>query len=155
MLTQLREIVDKVVSAHTLIDALDQLVSNTTQVMKTDCCSVYIADHQRQVYTLMATQGLNKSRRRISLRFDQGLVGLVGQRAEPLNIADARLHPRFKHLPGIGEESFRSFLVLRLYISAKCSALLWFSSVSNVNLLRVKNLFSHACGPVSGYFSAR
>jgi phosphotransferase system enzyme I (PtsP) len=36
-------------------------------------------------------------------------VGLVGQRAEPLNIADARLHPRFKHLPGIGEESFRSF----------------------------------------------
>lgn len=109
MLTQLREIVDKVVSAHTLIDALDQLVSNTTQVMKTDCCSVYIADHQRQVYTLMATQGLNKSRRRISLRFDQGLVGLVGQRAEPLNIADARLHPRFKHLPGIGEESFRSF----------------------------------------------
>ncbi|MEC6899087.1 phosphoenolpyruvate--protein phosphotransferase [Photobacterium piscicola] len=109
MLTQLREIVDKVVSAHTLIDALDQLVSNTTLVMKTDCCSVYIADHQRQVYTLMATQGLNKSRRRISLRFDQGLVGLVGQRAEPLNVADARVHPRFKHLPGIGEESFRSF----------------------------------------------
>ncbi len=109
MLTQLREIVDKVVSAHTLIDALDQLVSNTTLVMKTDCCSVYIADHQRQVYNLMATQGLNKSRRRISLRFDQGLVGLVGQRAEPLNIADAHIHPRFKHLPGIGEESFRSF----------------------------------------------
>ncbi|MCD9494488.1 phosphoenolpyruvate--protein phosphotransferase [Photobacterium carnosum] len=109
MLTKLREIVDKVVSAHSLIDALDQLVSNTTQVMKTDCCSVYIADHQRQIYTLMATQGLNKSRRRISLRFNQGLVGLVGQRAEPLNVADARVHPHFKHLPGIGEESFRSF----------------------------------------------
>ena len=59
MLTQLREIVDKVVSAQTLIEALDQLVMSTCQAMKTDCCSVYIANHERQLYTLMATQGLH------------------------------------------------------------------------------------------------
>ncbi|WP_419238058.1 phosphoenolpyruvate--protein phosphotransferase [Photobacterium leiognathi subsp. mandapamensis] len=109
MLTQLREIVDKVVSAQTLIEALDQLVMSTCQAMKTDCCSVYIANHERQLYTLMATQGLHKSHRRVSLRFNQGLVGLVGRSAEPVNVADARIHPHFKHLPGIGEESFRSF----------------------------------------------
>ncbi|PSW04198.1 phosphoenolpyruvate--protein phosphotransferase [Photobacterium lipolyticum] len=109
MLTQLREIVEKVASAQNLIEALDLLVVSTCQAMKTDCCSVYIADDKRQKYTLMASQGLNKPRHQIGLRFDEGLVGLVGRRAEPINVADARTHPHFKHLPGTGEELFGSF----------------------------------------------
>ncbi|MGF1785203.1 phosphoenolpyruvate--protein phosphotransferase [Photobacterium swingsii] len=109
MLTQLREIVEKVASAETLIDALDQLVISTCEAMDTDCCSVYIADFKRQEYTLMATQGLVKTRHHVGLGFDEGLVGLVGRRAEPINIADARSHPQFKHLPGTGEEHFGSF----------------------------------------------
>ncbi|WP_064605846.1 phosphoenolpyruvate--protein phosphotransferase [Photobacterium sp. J15] len=109
MLTQLREIVEKVASAPSLMEALDQLVVSTCNAMKTECCSVYIADHKRQQYTLMATQGLTKPHRQIRLGFEEGLVGLVGSRAEPINVADARHHPHFKHLPGIGEESFGSF----------------------------------------------
>ena len=109
MLTQLREIVEKVASAPSLMEALDQLVVSTCRAMKTECCSVYIADHQRRQYTLMATQGLKKPRRSIGLAFDEGLVGLVGSRAEPINVADASHHPHFKHLPGTGEESFNSF----------------------------------------------
>ena len=109
MLTQLREIVEKVASAPSLMEALDQLVVSTCRAMKTECCSVYIADHKRQQYTLMATQGLKKPRHQIGLAFGEGLVGLVGSRAEPINVADARHHPHFKHLPGTGEESFNSF----------------------------------------------
>jgi len=109
MLTQLREIVEKVASAPSLIEALDQLVVSTCRAMKTECCSVYIADHERQQFTLMATQGLTKPHYQIELAFGEGLVGLVGSRAEPINVADARHHPHFKHFPGIGEESFGSF----------------------------------------------
>lgn len=109
MLTQLREIVEKVASAQNLIEALDLLVVSTCQAMKTDCCSVYIADDERQKFTLMASQGLNKPRHQVGLRFNEGLVGLVGSRAEPINVADARTHPHFKHIPGTGEESFGSF----------------------------------------------
>ncbi|MGF1757830.1 phosphoenolpyruvate--protein phosphotransferase [Photobacterium sagamiensis] len=109
MLTQLREIVEKVASAQNLIEALDLLVVSTCQAMKTDCCSIYIADDKQQKYTLMASQGLNKPRHQVGLRFDEGLVGLVGRRAEPINVADARTHPHFKHLPGTGEELFGSF----------------------------------------------
>ncbi|MGF1681102.1 phosphoenolpyruvate--protein phosphotransferase [Photobacterium minamisatsumaniensis] len=109
MLTQLREIVEKVASAPNLIEALDQLVISTCRAMKTECCSIYIADHKRQQYTLMATQGLKKPHRHVGLAFGEGLVGLVGERAEPINVADARHHPHFKHLPGTGEESFCSF----------------------------------------------
>jgi phosphotransferase system enzyme I (PtsP) len=109
MLIQLREIVEKVASAQSLIEALDQLVINTCKAMNTECCSVYIADYDRQEYTLMATQGLTKPHHQVGLGFSEGLVGLVGSRAEPINVADASTHPHFKHLPDIGEESFGSF----------------------------------------------
>ncbi|KLV04415.1 phosphoenolpyruvate-protein phosphotransferase [Photobacterium aquae] len=109
MLTQLREIVEKVASAPSLLDALEQLVVSTCHAMKTECCSVYIADYQRQRYTLMATKGLRKPHRHVGLAFGEGLVGQVAAKAEPINVADARQHPHFKLLPGIGEESFRSF----------------------------------------------
>ena len=109
MLTQLREIVEKVASAPSLLDALDQLVVSTCHAMKTECCSVYIADQKRRRYTLMATKGLKKPSRYTGLAFGEGLVGLVADRAEPINVADARRHPNFKRLPGTGEEAFRSF----------------------------------------------
>lgn len=109
MLTQLREIVEKVASAPSLLDALDQLVVSTCKAMKTECCSVYIVDNRRKRYTLMATQGLTKPHRHVGLAFGEGLVGLVAERAEPINVADAQHHPHFKHIPGTGEEVFGSF----------------------------------------------
>ena len=42
--------------------------------------------------------------------FGLGLVGLVAQREEPVNLDNAEAHPSFQLLPGIGEESFRAFL---------------------------------------------
>lgn len=111
MLTRLREIVEKVAAASRLNDALDLLVNETCQAMDTEVCSVYLADHDRQCYYLMATRGLKKPRGRlITLAFGQGIVGLVGQRAEPINLADAQSHPSFKFIPSVKEQHFRSFL---------------------------------------------
>ncbi|VEB54601.1 phosphoenolpyruvate-protein phosphotransferase [Salmonella enterica subsp. enterica] len=48
--------------------------------MDTEVCSVYLADHDRRCYYLMATRGLKKPRgRTVALAFDEGIVGLVGQ----------------------------------------------------------------------------
>ncbi|WMQ74926.1 MAG: Phosphoenolpyruvate-dependent phosphotransferase system [Sodalis sp.] len=111
MLTHLREIVEKVAAASCLSDSLDILVNETCQAMNTEVCSVYLADNDRRCYYLMATRGLNKSRERtITLAFDQGVVGLVGRLAEPINLADAHTHPSFKYIPTVKEERFRSFL---------------------------------------------
>jgi phosphotransferase system enzyme I (PtsP) len=41
---------------------------------------------------------------------NEGLVGLVAERSEPVNLSDASSHPHFKLIEGIGEESFHSFL---------------------------------------------
>lgn len=111
MLTQLREIVEKVAGAPRLNEALDILVNEICLAMETEVCSVYLADHDRRCYYLMATRGLKKPRgRTIALAFDEGIVGLVGRLAEPINLADAQSHPSFKYVPSVKEERFRSFL---------------------------------------------
>lgn len=111
MLTRLREIVEKVASAPRLNEALDILVTDICAAMETEVCSVYLADHDRRCYYLMATRGLKKPRGRIvALAFDEGLVGLVGRLAEPINLADAQKHPSFKYIPAVKEGRFRAFL---------------------------------------------
>ncbi|BBV74826.1 phosphoenolpyruvate--protein phosphotransferase [Klebsiella electrica] len=111
MLTRLREIVEKVASAPRLNEALDILVTDICIAMETEVCSVYLADHDRRCYYLMATRGLKKPRgRTVALAFDEGLVGLVGRLAEPINLADAQKHPSFKYIPAVKEDRFRAFL---------------------------------------------
>ena len=111
MLTRLREIVEKVASAPRLNEALDILVTDICKAMETEVCSVYLADHDRRCYYLMATRGLKKPRgRTVALAFDEGLVGLVGRLAEPINLADAQKHPSFKYIPAVKEDRFRAFL---------------------------------------------
>ncbi|MFD2179892.1 phosphoenolpyruvate--protein phosphotransferase [Veronia pacifica] len=110
MLTKLRDIVHKVASSASVSDSLDVLVKETCLAMSTECCSVYIADHQLKTYELMASQGLDVAPGSIVMDFDEGLVGLVGRRAEPINVADVKKHREFKHFPETGEDAFHSFL---------------------------------------------
>ncbi|MEE2735848.1 MAG: GAF domain-containing protein [Pseudomonadota bacterium] len=46
----------------------------------------------------------------MTLNKHEGLVGFVGDRAEPLNLNDAQSHPRNRFIAGLGEEPFHSFL---------------------------------------------
>ena len=41
---------------------------------------------------------------------NKGLIGLVGEREEPINIDDATKHPRFLHVEEAKEEAYRAFL---------------------------------------------
>ncbi|MGP9110548.1 phosphoenolpyruvate--protein phosphotransferase [Yersinia pestis] len=111
MLMRLREVVEKVAMATGLTEALELLVNETCLAMDTEVCSIYLADNDRRCYYLMATRGLKKPRgRTITLAFDEGIVGLVGRLAEPINLADAQSHPSFKYVPQVKEERYRAFL---------------------------------------------
>lgn len=111
MLNTLRRIVQQVNQAAELPDALQLLVAETKRAMATDCCSVYLANYDQQCFELMATDGLDASAvGRVALNFSEGLVGLVGQREEPINVADAQSHPRFKYFPEVKEELLCAFL---------------------------------------------
>lgn len=111
MLTRLRSIVQDVNQEPNLTVALDNLVTHVKEAMNTECCSVYLADYKATHFMLRATDGLSPdSIGRVSIGFSEGLIGYVGQREEPINIANARQHPRYKHAPEVDEERFNAFL---------------------------------------------
>lgn len=111
MLNVLRRIVQEVNATTDLGQVLNIIVSRTKQALKVDVCSVYLASDNKQELVLMATDGLNReAEKRVRLRFTEGLVGLVAQRAEPVNIQDASQHPRYKYFPQTGEERYHAFL---------------------------------------------
>lgn len=111
MLTTLRRIVLEFSQEPELDQALKRMVSQVKEAMNTDCCSVYLADYAKEHFLLVASDGLaEKSLGTTAIGFSEGLVGLVGQREEPLNVADAHHHPHFKYSPEVEEEEFNAFL---------------------------------------------
>jgi phosphotransferase system enzyme I (PtsP) len=111
MLDSLRRIVQEVSSAEDLRSVLDIIVSRVREVMGTEVCTIYLHDPNEDRYVFMATEGLNKDMiGEISIAADQGLVGQVAKREEPINLDNAEAHPKFLHMPGIGEEIYSSFL---------------------------------------------
>ncbi len=110
-LETLRRIVQEVDAALTLHDALEVMVNLVAEAMDADVCSVYLLDERNQRYVLMASKGLNaNSVGEASLSTGEGLVGLVGQREEIINLDNAASHPRFRYLPNTGEERYNAFL---------------------------------------------
>jgi len=111
MLTTLRRIVQEVSKIPVLEDALTYLTETLSNAMNVDSCSIYLADYEQQHFLLMATYGLEKSAvGSVSVGFSEGLIGLIGQREEPLNISNAPSHPRFKHYAEVKEDKYHAFL---------------------------------------------
>lgn len=110
MLSQLRDIVEHVSKVEDVHAALEILVQQTCAAMHTECCTIYLANNDKQRLELMATQGLTFKGDTIHINFNEGLVGLVKRTAEPINLAEAAKHPAFKFFPELGEDIYHSFL---------------------------------------------
>lgn len=111
MLNTLRKIVQEVNAAKDLKAALAIIVQRVKEAMGSQVCSVYLLDPESNRFVLMASEGLNKrSIGKVSMAPNEGLVGLVGTREEPLNLEHAADHPRYRYFAETGEERFASFL---------------------------------------------
>ncbi len=111
MLDVLRRITQEVDAARDLNIALDIIVDRVQSAMGTEVCSVYLLDDESKQYVFMATRGLNTEMvGKVTLELDEGLVGLVGERAEPVNLHNASRHPRYHYVGELGEEKYESFL---------------------------------------------
>ncbi|NVJ59039.1 MAG: phosphoenolpyruvate--protein phosphotransferase [Gammaproteobacteria bacterium] len=111
MLECLRQITQEVNLATDTQQALTIVVNRVCDTLGCEVSSIYLADYQNQQLVLMATRGLNpKAAGVLQLNFNQGIVGLVAQREEPLNLDDAPAHPNFHYFPEAGEEPFYAFL---------------------------------------------
>ncbi len=111
MLEVLRRLIQDVNAADSLEDVLALIVAQVRAAMRTDVCTIYLHDKATQKLVFRATEGLNSEKvGQFGLGFDEGLVGWVATREEPLNLEDASAHPQFQLVEGLGEEPFNAFL---------------------------------------------
>ncbi|PTC00293.1 hypothetical protein C9975_08305, partial [Thalassospira xiamenensis] len=111
MLRILQRIVEAVTQAPDFDLALSTMVTQIKEALETDSCTVYLADHDQQQFSLAATDGLQvRSNGPIRVPFGEGVISLAAQREEPLNIADATNHPAFKRLDALDEAAYSAML---------------------------------------------
>jgi phosphotransferase system enzyme I (PtsP) len=107
LLRRLREIMAEQTSAQM---RLDKLVTVIASNMVAEVCSIYLR-RAGKVLELFATEGLREEAvHNTRLKEGEGLVGMVGETAEAVNLSDAPADPHFSYRPETGEDPFKSFL---------------------------------------------
>lgn len=111
MLDELRHIVQELSGLKDLQEVLDTIAARVRTAMGTDVCSVYLLDQESESLLFAATEGLNKDIiGSLSISINEGLVGEVARRKEPVNLEDAESSPNFLYLKELNEELFKAFL---------------------------------------------
>jgi phosphotransferase system enzyme I (PtsP) len=107
LLRRLREIMAEQTSAQM---RLDKLVTVIASNMVAEVCSIYLR-RAGKILELFATEGLRPDAvHKTRLKEGEGLVGMVGETAEAVNLSDAPADPHFSYRPETGEDPFKSFL---------------------------------------------
>ena len=103
-----------------LRETLDRIVAMIATGMEVEVCSIYLFDPERDRLVLRATIGLDRdSVGKVSMRTNEGLVGLVIETMAPVAVADAISHERYKYFPETGEEKYHSFLGVPMQIGKR------------------------------------
>jgi len=125
-LKTLRRIVQEMSAASDLPEALHLVVERVKETLHADASSIFLSDEKSGEYVLMATDGLNTSLLgKAKLKYGQGLVGLVGEREEPINIDKASQHPHYHHYPQIEESNYNAFLGVPIIYRAELLGVLF------------------------------
>lgn len=107
LLKRLREVMAEPINAQLRLDKIVRLIAGN---MVAEVCSLYVM-RADSMLELFATEGLAREAVHMTtMQAGEGLVGLIAQRAEPLNLANAQAHPAFSYRPETGEEIYQSFL---------------------------------------------
>lgn len=99
---------------------LQKIVHLLTTHIRSDVASIYLYDKASGELELRATRGLAPgSVGQVHLHLGEGLVGYVLDTLEPLREHKASRNPMFKHIVGINEEPYESFLAVPVHRGAE------------------------------------
>ncbi|MBT3069342.1 phosphoenolpyruvate--protein phosphotransferase [Rhodomicrobium sp. Az07] len=89
---------------------LDSIVKVIASNMIAEVSSIYVRLPDESL-ELFATEGLKKEAvHALRMKKGEGLVGLIADWGQPINLPDAQKHPSFSYKPETGEENYHSFL---------------------------------------------
>ncbi len=108
---QLRRVTQAVSAAEGKQNILEVIVSEVCRALDIEVCSIYLADYRLNQFVLTASRGLDLGHSTLnSLDFNQGLVGLIGQREEPIYLSDVKKSHPYTSFPLVNEDDFNAFL---------------------------------------------
>jgi len=87
---------------------LNGVVNAIGESLDSEVCSIYLL--REGMLELFATRGLKQEAVHVTrLAIGEGLVGVIADKADSLNLAEAAAHPDFSYRPETGEEKYHSF----------------------------------------------
>ncbi|WP_095011968.1 phosphoenolpyruvate--protein phosphotransferase [Tsuneonella mangrovi] len=105
ILTQLHEVMASRMYPQGKLDRVVEIIGEN---LDSEVCSIYLL--REGMLELFATRGLEQSAVHVTrLAIGEGLNGVIADRIETLNLAEAAAHPDFAYRPETGEEKFHSF----------------------------------------------
>ncbi|RJX67822.1 phosphoenolpyruvate--protein phosphotransferase [Tsuneonella suprasediminis] len=105
ILTQLHEVMASRLHPQGKLDRVVEIIGEN---LHSEVCSIYLL--REGMLELFATRGLEQSAVHVTrLAVGEGLNGVIADRIETLNLAEAAAHPDFAYRPETGEERFHSF----------------------------------------------
>ncbi len=111
MLATVRRIFREMDLVTELPAALSILVNYVREELAVQASSIFLLDEDQVEYVLMASSGLDANLQdKIRIKLGEGLIGLVGEREEPINLADAMAHSHYQVIPSLDETNFHGFL---------------------------------------------
>ncbi len=111
MLKVLRKIIQGVGVASDLSSALSLIVTEVNLTLHADATTFYCVDEALGEYVLMSATGIDSQLiHQLRVKFGHGLVGIVGEREEPINLENAHKHPQFHPHSLLNERSFKAYM---------------------------------------------
>ena len=112
MIHRLQSIVQEVGRSPDIQHALDLIANRLILDLHASACTIFlITTEEPPTLVLKACQGLNPDIvGTVERKFGQGLVGIVAERAEPINLIRATEHKDFILVPNSGEAAYPIYL---------------------------------------------
>src|SRR3990167_1486708 len=111
MIQMLHRLIQTLHTAPDLGEALVAVATGMGETLQANVASIFLCDDEDGEYVLVASAGLSRFvRGRVRLKYGEGLIGYLAEREEPINLAEAAMHPKFHAHPHYAEEAFRGFL---------------------------------------------
>ncbi|WP_419809329.1 phosphoenolpyruvate--protein phosphotransferase [Sphingomonas sp.] len=105
ILTRLHDVMAGRTPPQAKLNAVVNIIGETTD---SEVCSVYLL--REGVLELFATRGLAQEAVHVTkLALGEGLVGIIADQVEVLNLDEAASHPDFAYRPETGEDRYHSF----------------------------------------------
>ena len=117
-LDALRRIAKAANSSLDVNETCDFTTAAIVSVMDVDECSIWVLDETTNRLVLRSTTGLNRDQvGQAGLQIGEGISGAAAEVGRSIAVRDAWADPRFKVLPALDEEHYRSLLAVPIVLA--------------------------------------